>query len=682
MRESKPHGCNNGAGRERALGPIAPLVVCAALLAWHPVAARPAAAATQLADLSLEELMNLEVSLVSRSEETLFEAASAVFVLTREDIRRSGAASLPEALRLVPGLQVARIDASKWAITPREGHFRFANKLLVLVDGRSVYSPLFSGVFWETQDLVLEDIEKIEVIRGPGATLWGANAVNGVINIVTRDASQALGTLVTAGGGTEERAFGVLRHGGRLGRNGHYRVYGKTARRDASVDVSGKRAHDGWDARRGGVRADWVLASADELTLQGELYDVEQGSQLLLFDPGLPVAQEVIDTARLSGGHAMASWRRRLSATADLSLQLYADRTRHREVFLAQRHHTFDIDVQHHFAWGTRHESVWGLWGRLVEDELRGSFTIGFEPESRRLLHYSLFAQDAVAFRDDRLHLILGSKFEHNPYTGLETQPNVRLMWTPRARLALWGAVSRAVRTPSRAERDGSLILDALSTEQLPVGVDRVLVVGEGRDDLVSEVLTALEAGVRVRAAARLSVDVAAYLHLLDKQSGIALGTSVLPRGDLGPVLPIVLENRRSGEDVGLEAVVDWETRPDWRQRLTYTFLQKNREAASAPLVDSDYSRHNVTLRSQTDLPGRCALDGTARYVSGLSRTAVEGYATLDLRFAWKARPGVEVSLVGQNLLQGRHAEAVEKVIDYQPTQVQRGVYTKVEMEF
>jgi iron complex outermembrane recepter protein len=658
------------------------LMILGGLPVWHLADAQEASFLTDLAMLDLEDLMNIEVTLASRKEEKLIETAAAVFVLTQEDIHRSGATGIPDALRLVPGLQVARIDASKWAITPRESHFRFANKLLVLVDGRSVYTPLFSGVFWETQDLVLEDIEQIEVIRGPGATLWGANAVNGVINIITRDASQTHGTLVTGGGGTEERVFGVMRHGGRLGDRGNYRIYGKYFERDASVDWSGETAHDRWSGRRGGFRADWVLGGAGELTLQGELYGVELSNQLLIFEPEPPFPQKTVDIVRLSGGHLLGHWRRRLSATADLALQLYFDRTSHRERFLGQRHHTYDIDFQHHFGWREQHDLVWGAWARLVDDDLDNSFMAGFAPEKRRLFHYSLFTQDDIAFFDGRLRLLLGSKFEHNPYTGLETQPNLRLLWSSPERYAFWGAVSRAVRTPSRSERDARLVLDAVPSEQLPVGAEPVLFVGEGREEVESEERTALEAGCRWRTNSRLFVDVAVFLHLLDKQAGITLGRPVSQPSPLGAIIPVLLENRRSGEDYGFEALADWELRSDWRLRATYTYLGKRRNTALTALLDSDYSRHNLSLRSQADLPGQWTLDGTVRYVSALTQTDVGAYATLDLRVAWKLREGIELALVGQNLLESHHAETIAKVIDYQPTQVQRGVYAEIVLEF
>jgi iron complex outermembrane receptor protein len=382
-----------------------------------------------LTSVSIEDLMNMTVTSVSRTEQTIANAAAAVFVITSEDIRRSGVTSIPEALRMVPGLEVARIDANKWAISSRGFNGRFASKMLVQIDGRTVYTSLFSGVFWDAQDTVLEDIERIEVIRGPGATLWGANAVNGIINIITKDAGDTKGGLLSAGGGTMERAFGTARYGTQLGSSSALRFYVKYLDRAGMDDLqTGHEAHNGWNSVRGGFRLDSEPSSSDTLTLQGDYYDERLNETYVNQTPN-----SIFDyTTPSSGGNLLARWKRAFSDTDDLTLQLYYDRIEMRYAVIDEQRDTVDIDFQNRFAFGALQEIIWGAGYRFSHDRTQFPFpTLNLGPGIEDNHLFSFFVQDSIALVPDQLNLIIGSKFEHNDYTGFEVQPNARLIWTP-----------------------------------------------------------------------------------------------------------------------------------------------------------------------------------------------------------------------------------------------------------
>ncbi len=408
-----------------------------------------------LTELSIEEVLQLEVTSAAKKPQKLANTAAAIFAITADDIRRSGATSIPEALRMVPGLQVARIDANKWAITSRGFNGRFANKLLVLIDGRSVYTPSFSGVYWEVQDTLLADVDRIEVIRGPGAALWGANAVNGIINIITKHARDTRGSLLTAGAGTEERGFGSLRYGTALSDAAFLRFYAKYFNRDSSVDPEGQDTSDAWEMVRSGLRLDWQLTDHDDLTVQGDVYhgDAAQTLSLPSFLPPFRERRTVdIDWA---GGNLLARWQHRFSELSNLTLRAYYDRTdRDEKDIIRETRDTFDLDVQHQFSWGSRQDIIWGLGYRFTDDKFTSSPFITIQPNSRSQHLFSAFVQDDITLIKDRLHVILGSKFEHNDYTGFEIQPTARLLWTPHKRHTVWTSISRAVRTPSRGDND------------------------------------------------------------------------------------------------------------------------------------------------------------------------------------------------------------------------------------
>lgn len=456
-------------------------------------------------ELGLEELLNVEVTSVARKAQRLSDSAAAVFVLTRSDIRRSGATTLPGVLRLVPGVEVARIDSNKWAVSVRGFNNRFANKLLVLIDGRSAYSQLYDGVFWETTDLPLEDIERIEVIRGPGGTMWGANAVNGVINIITTHSRESEGTLVSVTGETVgPGGLGTVRQGWHLGDTGGLRVYAKGLDRTLT---NGPAMHDRWSLARGGFRADGGTAERG-FSLQGSAYSGQFGQTYAQL-PTLTDSPQTPGDSDVHGGQFSGALTRGRSASSLLTLRSFVDYTYRKELLLTDRRFTADVDLQHRLAVSRRHDVVYGAGYRRTNDDVLGTAFASFSPRKRGGDLFSVFAQDEIAVTP-AFHVTAGTKFEHSTIAGGGWQPSTRAIWNMKPSHAVWGAVSRALRTPSRAELDVTVVLQQLPPSPLvPLPTQ---VVRESAPDMKPEVLWAYEGGYRGRLGDRLSVDLTAYL--------------------------------------------------------------------------------------------------------------------------------------------------------------------------
>lgn len=595
-----------------------------ACLAFPLLAAAAPPTSEQLSQLSIEELSEIEISSVSRRPESLREAAGAVFVINRDDIRRSGASSLPEVLRLAPNLQVAQLSASSYAISARGFNSTAANKLLVLIDGRTVYTPLFSGVFWDAQDTLLEDIERIEVISGPGGTLWGSNAVNGVINVITRRAQDTVGTLIQVEGGNREQNLAV-RHGVRLNDDASLRVYGKGFGRDDSFTPRGTAARDSWQNAQGGFRFDWGR-SGDTLTVQGDAYDgnLEQGAR---------------PDASIDGGNLLGRWNRQLAGGGELRLQAYYDRTRRvLPGLFGETLDTWDIDVQHRLPWGERQDIVWGGGYRLLVDDVSNSPTLAFLPASRELHLANLFVQDRITLAP-AWKLSLGAKLEDNSYTGLEFLPDARLAWQLSQTALLWGAVSRAVRTPSRIDRE------AFSPARPPF-----LLAG---GDFQSERLTAYELGYRAQAGTRLSYSITVFHHDYDRLRSL----EVAPGGRT-----IVIGNEMEGRTDGVEAWGSYQATQHWRLAAGYNRLWKHlhftADSSDRNLANAgnDPARQFM-LRSSHNLAHGVELDLFLRAISELPSPTVPGYVAVDARLGWTVRRGVEFSLIGNNLTDRRHPE-------------------------
>jgi iron complex outermembrane recepter protein len=572
------------------------------------------------------ELMNVEVTSVSRRESTVGQSPSAVAVITQEDIRRSGATNIPQALRMSPGLEVAQIDNSTWAISARGFNSSTANKLLVLMDGRSVYTPLYSGVFWDVQDTLMQDIDRIEVIRGPAGALWGANAVNGVINIITKDAADTQGLLVTGGGGTEERNFLGARYGWKIGDNAVARVYAKHFERDETVLSDGTGAADDFLMSQSGFRIDWRPSPDNHYTVQGDIYSATRNN---------PTS----DNTDLAGGNILGRWSHKLAHGGDVMLQMYYDHTE-RDIpqIFGENRDTFDIDFQYHIPVSSRHDVTVGLGYRVTGDRVDNSAVISFVPNHETEQLFSAYVQDEIQLVPERLRLTLGAKIEHNEFTGFEFQPSARLLWTIDKKEVAWGAVSRAVRTPTRLERDLLIVTPAVSLF--------------GNKDFETEDVIAYELGYRSQPSDWLAVDVAAfyntYKHLRSLESS---GTN------------FTIDNQLHGDTYGLEIgstlkAADW-----WKIRAAYTWLQVHLDTDSGStdtttVASEGNDPHNqIYLRSSMDLPHHIDLDCSLRYVSELSNQNVPSYVAVDMRVAWRPNDHLELAIVGQNLFDDSHPE-------------------------
>jgi iron complex outermembrane receptor protein len=630
----------------------------------------------ELKKLSVEQLLDIDVTSVSKYPEKLSAAAAAVTVLTPEDIERSGVTNIPDALRLVPGLDVAQVDSHTWAISSRGFNDVFANKLLVLMDGRTVYTPLFSGVFWEVQDTFLQDIDRIEVVRGPGATLWGANAVNGVINVITKSARDTVGLLAFGGGGSEEIGFGGIRYGAKINEDTFIRIYTKYFYRDSSVLPNGDTAHDEWDMFRGGFRLDWQPTKQEAVTFQGDIYTGRQAETYAIPIPTFPFSETLSTTDNVAGGNLLGRWTERFSADSELSVQAYYDRTVRNSAVFAETRDTEDIDLQHRFSLAERHEIIWGLGFRATHDDVRNSLNVSLVPDNRTLKLYSAFVQDDITIVPDRLRLTIGSKFEHNDFTGFEVQPSGRISWTPMQSQTLWVSVSRAVRTPSIAESD--IRLNPAPPVPLPPGLITIF----GNPDLLSEELLAYEIGYRCQPLEKLTFDLSAFYNHYDNLRSLE---PIIP----APIGPSRAENLLFGEAYGTEISAKCQVLRQWRLEGNYSYLnvQAHREAGSRDstseaAAEGSSPRNQFSLRSLIDLPWNVQFDSTLRYVDALRTPQIPSYVTLDVRLAWMPCKDLEIAVVGRNLLENRHREFAPTFVGTQRTEVERSFYGTVVWHF
>src|SRR3989440_122720 len=617
-------------------------LICVLAVSTVPARAQQRDCLQTLKQLTLDQLMNIEVTSVSRRPERLSQTASAIQVIPQDDIRQSGASSLPEALRLASNLQVAQVDARQWAISARGFNSTTANKLLVLVDGRTIYTPLFSGVFWDVQDLPLSDVDRIEVISGPGAALWGANAVNGVINVITKDTKDSQGLWLVGGGGTELQGFGSARYGGTLGSRTHYRLYGKGFARNPSLLPSGQDGPDDWHMGQAGFRIDWDASTSNGVTVQGDLYDGRIGQPT----PG--------DIA-VGGGNVMAKWAHTVSAKSDLGAQIYYDRT-HRNIpgTFGEDLDIYDLDLQHHVVLGARHDVVWGAGFRMFRDRVTNTPGLAFLPPAVTRAWFTAFVQDEIALPTDRLHLTLASKVEHNEYTGFEIQPSGRLNWTLSPTGTLWTAISRAVRTPSRIDRE--LFVPAQPPYFLA-----------GGPNFKSEEELAYEVGYRHQNGPWLLSLATFYSRYHGLRS-----LEQVPGPD-----SLVIGNGQDGESYGAELTTSYRVSDRWRLRGGYTELRVHVWAnpgstdASRGATESQSPDRQLFFQSSVDLPAQLRLDGALRYIGELPN-GLAAYTEMNTRLTWQPVAALDLSIVGQNLLHKRHAEFGTPI---SRRLIERGVY-------
>jgi len=629
---------------------------------------------SELKKLSLEQLMDVEVTSVSRSPEKLLEAPSAIQVITNDDILRSGATSIPEALRLADNLDVAQKGSHAWAISARGFNTDSANKLLVLIDGRSVYTPLFSGVFWDQQDYLLQDIDRIEVISGPGGTLWGANAVNGVINIITKSAKDTQGLYAEAGGGSILQDFVGVRYGLTVAPDVYLRVYGKYFDRDSEVFPNGDDASDSWRMGQGGFRMDAKVSPDDGLTFQGDFYSG---------DEGVATGGRV----KVNGNNVLGRWSHTFSEDSDMSLQVYYDRTHLNDPVpgnsvapegrLIDDLNTFDVDFQHRFRLWDFNHVVWGLGYRFTDDAVENAPGLAFFPTTLDHHLFSGFVQDEVSLVK-KLTLTLGTKIEHNDYTGFEVEPSVRLSWTPTEQQTVWAAVSRAIRAPSRIDRDVRL-----PTPFFAPLIDNLLI---GGANFESETVIAYELGYRLQVASQFSISASTFYNVYDDIRSTSLGPP--PFG-----LPLFYANNLEGDNYGLELSANYRVFDWWRLHGGFDLLREDIHVKSGQFDfnkgfnETADPKHQFSLRSSMDLPQNIEFDVALRYVdsfefnnNGVPGT-VPSYFELETRLAWHPTKNLEVAIVGQNLLHDQHLEYV--ISSPNPREeIQRSIYGKVTWRF
>jgi iron complex outermembrane receptor protein len=604
-----------------------------------------------LKGLGLEQLMDLEVTTVSKHPQKLATAPSAIQVITNDDIRQSGATTLTEALRLAPNLEVAQANSSQWAISARGFNQVISDKLLVMIDGRSVYTPLYDGVFWDVQNVMLEDVDRVEVVSGPGGTLWGDNAVDGVINVITKGAQDTQGLYASEGLGTATKDSGSIRYGGAAGDDVYYRVYGERFDKSSDIGRNGESAHDGWFMNQGGFRADWDPGDADIITFQGDLYDGHP-------DPGggTPVTAQ--------GGNLLARWKQPLPGDSDIQVQGYYDWTwRDFNNGFTERDVTYSIEAQHRFHLGSRNEVTWGGELRLTDDSEADLPDFGLTPSQRFMQLYSAFAQDEIIVLKDLLKVTLGSKFEHNVYTGFDEEPSGRFALTPDKRDTIWGAVSRADRTPSRLDTD------------FAVKLTPTLVAIQGNPGFQNEEVTAYELGWRNQPLDGYSLQLSTYYNRYHDIRSSTPGPP--PFG-----LPITFGNAVVGSSYGAEFAASGQV-TDWMSvRGGYTFLKKHMEVkqgyidANHGTDGTDDPENQALLQVSVAATKDIDLGAVARYVSALPTPYVAAYCALDLRVAYRPLKHVECAVVGQNLLQKNTEEFAPS--SPAPAQVPRSVYGTV----
>ncbi|TWT85867.1 Colicin I receptor precursor [Posidoniimonas polymericola] len=632
-------------------------------------AAPSADSSDDLLNLDLEQLSNTSVSVavesfdetvtsVTRQESTVGMSPAAVYVITNDMIRRSGVRSIPEALRLVPGVNVAKIDSNKWAISIRGFNDQYTNKLLVQIDGRSVYSPLFGGVYWDVQDLLLEDVERIEVVRGPGATVWGSNAVNGVINVITKQAADTTGAYAIAGGGTYEEGFAGARLGGVTADGDlHWRAWGKWFERDYGYrpDVF---VNDEWSQGRGGFRMDWTPTRSDTFTFQGDYYE-QVYSDAIAFGPTVVPNRD----STTSGGNLLARWSRQTSDDSGWSVQFYWDRTNRLDLYAHQQIDTLDFDFQHNYRWGDWQSMVWGVGYREISDKLLSppGSTTSYQPPTLSYGLPSAFAQNQTELAEDRLFLTLGVKLEDNYFSGVQVQPSVRLLLAIDQQRALWGAVSRAVRTPTRSEDAVTVSLPSL--------------VFTGNRDLKAEDLMAYELGYRAQPTEYLSWDAAAFYNVYDNLINSTFTT--FPTA-------ATYASTGNGHGYGLELTGKLQMAPNWKISGNYSFLRLDVDteplaSLSGTRSEQGSPRNQALLWSSWDLAEDWELDVITRYVDSLPALDVDSNVALDLRVGWRPNDVLECAVVAQNLLDSTHREFIGQQGTTLPTERRRGVYGSIQ---
>lgn len=612
--------------------------------------------AQDIKSLTVEELMNIEVISVSKMPEKLTGVASAIQVITNQDIQRSAATSVPEALRLASNLQVTQVNSRHWAISSRGFTSTFSNKLLVMIDGRTVYSPLFAGVFWDAQQVMLEDVDRIEVISGPGETLWGANAVNGIINIITKSSKETQGLYAAAATGSNLQRLAEARYGGKAGTDITYRLYASYNRRNHTILTDGNDNTDNWDIAQTGFTMDWDVSEKNSVNVQGNFY---MGKEY-----------KSTTTPTIDGQNIMAKWIHKSSATSGFTLQAYIDRTWRTTIPINDELYTSDLDFQHHSKIGKIHTIIWGVGYRYLNSKTQNNTRrVGFLPNDRKMQLLSGFVQDEIVVLPERLKVTIGTKLQHNEFTDFEVQPSVRLSYTPLKHHFIWAAASRAVRTPSRIDVD-------YFSPPFPVPPTTPSITGG--PDFNSEKLIAGELGYRTQPLSGLTVSLAGFYNVYDDLYSI----EAIPGTRTSQI-----RNGVEGTTFGLEFSGNYVVSGSWNLRAGYTWLDKDlrnkpgnvANPAALGVLGTD-ANHMALLQSALNLPANMQFDVVVRYMdelpATLSNKRVPSYITMDSRIAWKYRKGLELSINGQNLFDKRHLEIGNGA------EIPRGIFGKLILRY
>ncbi len=649
-----------------------------------------AASQSDLSQVSLEDLMNIKVTSVSKTDQKMSQAAAAIFVISGEDIRRSGATNIPDLLRMVPGMDVSQINSNAWAVSVRGFNGQFSNKLLVLIDGRAVYTPLLGGVNWDTQNVPLEDIERIEVIRGPGATIWGANAVNGVINVVTKVAADTPGALISGGGGTDGKGFGTVQYGGSLPKDTDYRIAINYLKNGALPAAGGGSGADDWDLLHGSFRADTKISSKDSLTVQGDMYTGHAGATIIhIYSIDPPVVDNLNVDSQLSGGNILGRWKHTFSSRSDTTFQFYYDSFDRSGPESDESRRTIDFDFNHHFGWGSRQDIVWGIGYRRTWDTDLGTIDQAFNPNDTSLQLFTAFVQDTFTLLPGRLFLTAGTKVENSYFTGFDLDPSVRLAWTPSNTLTLWAAVSRASRSPDR--RDVGLNA-ALAAFPDPGGSNTpVEVILFGNPKIMDERVVAYETGFRTKPNTRLSVDVSAFFNRYNQLESIEPGEKFFQPipAPARFIVPITFDNLMVGTTEGGEISTNFKLTDHWTLSPGYAFLEMHlhllptsQDSSSVAEYQGSSPESQVQLRSHVDLSHGLSWDANAYFVSALPVQGVPSYTRIDTQLRWRFAERGELSLVGQNLLKDTHLESMDQLTVVNSSLMKRSAYAKFTYRF
>ncbi|WP_438863509.1 TonB-dependent receptor plug domain-containing protein [Neptunicella sp.] len=623
-------------------------------------------------DLTLEQLLNINVSIVSKKQETMATAPAAIYVITNEDIQRSGVTTIPDALRMVPGLNVAQSDANSWAVSVRGFNSTLANKLLVLLDGRTLYNPVFGGVMWEAHDVVLDDVERIEVIRGSGGTLWGANAVNGVINIITKHAIDTQGTLATVMYGNEEQGTVSVRQGGEFANNAYYRVYAKAFKRDNLEKQNGEDNYDAWNGVNAGFRLDWD----SELTIGGGAYQTRTQQRKINYSLVAPYSSIEDQTIVYQGANIHMNWSDQNPQGLGFSLHSFLDWTKRDEPFnFIDERITFDVDTQYNWMVGSQHAMTSGLGVRFNADHNVGNNNVTFVDSNRRNRLFSTFIQDKMTLSPEHWFLTLGSKFEHNDFSGFEMQPNIRLQWIPNDQQMVWAAISDAVRTPTPIEQE---LTSTIAT------AENVRLAFVPNTAFKPEKLTSYEIGYRAQLTPSFSIDVTGFHNDYDALQTISVGEPYVVDNGFNNtylLLPVKFTNGSQAKSDGFESLFNWMIDPDLKLSLDYSYLHFSQQLREPQNNDEQlanlYPRHKMALKVFWNIVENWTMDTTASYVDDLQGSNIKHYTRVDINIGGQLSDNIRLNLTGQNLFNPSHMEFGD-VTDLNSALVGRSVFAKL----